>query len=542
MAQSVPLKLSIIAVSLLGLTACGGGGSIGTTDTTDNSGGTSTGTYGTNWTLGVFEDASKFKNFCEIPRTGIDPYTGRAYPDQAGTGNNEKFWLRSWSNDTYLWYDEIIDNNPEGYTIPAYFAQLKTNQETESGVAKDNFHFSQSTAEWNQQNQSGSSVSYGVKLALINSAPPRKILVSYIEPDSPASAVNLARGAEILKVNDVDVIDSNDQASIDIINAGLFPSEEGKTYQFTIRDQGSETTRVIEMEATTLVSSPVHNVKTIQTTTGNVGYFQFNSHIATAEKQLKDAIDQLKATNVTDLVVDLRYNGGGLLALASQLGYMIAGPEATANQTFEKTVFNDKNPATNPVTGQTLTPFPFYNVGLGFSVPENQALPNLGLKRVFVLSTGNTCSASEALVNGLRGIDVEVILVGGTTCGKPYGFYPTDNCGTTYFTIQFKGENAKGFGEYANGFTPASSPVISGESVPGCAIADDFSHQLGDPNEAMLSAALLYRTSGNCPAPSGTKSFSSRSAQLQAIDDSEGLRIEDSRTQTRLMNNRIITH
>ena len=541
MAQSVPLKLSVIAASLLGLAACGGGGSVGNTDTSGG-GGTSTGTYGSNWTLGVFEDASKFKNLCERPRSGIDPFTGRAYPDQSGTANNEKFWLRSWSNDTYLWYDEIIDNNPEGYTIPNYFAQLKTNQTTAIGIAKDNFHFSQSTTEWNQQNQSGSSVSYGAKLVLISAAPPRKIIVSYIEPNSPASQVNLARGAEILKVNDVNVVDANDQASIDILNAGLFPSVEGTSYRFTIRDQGTETTRVIEMAAANVVSSPVQNVKTIPTTTGNVGYFQFNSHIATAEKQLKDAIDQLKATDVQDLVIDLRYNGGGLLALASQLGYMVAGPEATANKTFEKTVFNDKNPATNPVTGQTLTPFPFYNIGLGFSVPESEPLPNLGLKRVFVLSTNNTCSASEALVNGLRGIDVEVILVGGTTCGKPYGFYPTDNCGTTYFTIQFKGENAKGFGEYANGFTPASSPVISGESVPGCAIADDFSHQLGDPNEAMLSAALFYRSSGNCPAPSGAKSFISRTAQLEAIESSDGIQLQDTRPQTLLMNNRIITH
>ena len=58
-----------------------------------------------------------------------------------------------------------------------------------------------------------------------------------------------------------------------------------------------------------------------------------------------------------------------------------------------------------------------------------------------------TCSASESIINGLRGVNVQVIQIGSTTCGKPYGFYPEDNCGTTYFSIQFKGVNAAGFGE-----------------------------------------------------------------------------------------------
>jgi hypothetical protein len=60
----------------------------------------------------------------------------------------------------------------------------------------------------------------------------------------------------------------------------------------------------------------------------------------------------------------------------------------------------------------------------------------------------------------LRGIDVEVVQIGSPTCGKPYGFYPTDNCGTTYFTIQFQGVNNKGFGDFADGFIPTSTPTL----------------------------------------------------------------------------------
>jgi len=120
---------------------------------------------------------------------------------------------------------------------------------------------------------------------------------------------------------------------------------------------------------------------------------------------------------------------------------------------------------------------------------------------VVVLSTGGTCSASEAFINGLGGIDVEVVLVGETTCGKPYGFYAFDNCGTTYFSVQFQTVNAKGFGDYPDGFSPDNVPGIEGIELPGCAVADDFDHSFGDPDEAMLAAALGWRATRICPDP-----------------------------------------
>jgi len=102
-------------------------------------------------------------------------------------------------------------------------------------------------------------------------------------------------------------------------------------------------------------------------------------------------------------------------------------------------------------------------------------------------------------------VNVNVYLIGSTTCGKPYGFYPTDNCGTTYFTIQFRGENAANFGDYTDGFSPANTQGVRGTAVPGCSVADDFTHALGDPTEARIAAALSFRASNNqsCPAASG---------------------------------------
>jgi carboxyl-terminal processing protease len=212
------------------------------------------------------------------------------------------------------------------------------------------------------------------------------------------------------------------------------------------------------------------------------------------------AIEQMRTAGVTDLVLDLRYNGGGYLFLASQLAYMIAGPARASGRTFEGIQFNNKHTSIDPVTGQPLTPVPFFS-----TTRANAPLPALNLSRVHVLTGGTTCSASESIMNGLRGVGVEVIQVGSTTCGKPYGFYPEDNCGTTYFSIQFRGINAAGFGDYADGFSPSNTSGVAGTSVPGCSVADDFTAALGDPNEDLLQTALGRIRGQSCPVPSGSK-------------------------------------
>jgi hypothetical protein len=186
--------------------------------------------------------------------------------------------------------------------------------------------------------------------------------------------------------------------------------------------------------------------------------------------------------------------------MASQVAFMVAGSAQTNNQTFETLQFNDKYTNRDPVTGNTLQPTPFYTREIDWTTSQftDKNLPSVELTRVFVLATDNTCSASEAVINGLRGIDVEVVLIGDTTCGKPFGFYATDNCSTTYFTIQFQGVNAKGFGEYSEGFSPVSSPIFD-DQLPGCQITDDFSQALGEEEEALLSAAIGYAETGICP-------------------------------------------
>jgi hypothetical protein len=123
---------------------------------------------------------------------------------------------------------------------------------------------------------------------------------------------------------------------------------------------------------------------------------------------------------------------------------------------------------------------------------------------VLVITGQDTCSASESIINGLEGAGVTVYQIGSTTCGKPYGFYPQDNCGTTYFSIQFQGVNAAGFGDYGDGFSPANTTPAAGVPVPGCSVGDDFGHALGDPSETRLATALAYLANpqpSTCPSP-----------------------------------------
>jgi carboxyl-terminal processing protease len=431
---------------------------------------------------------------CAVPRTGNDPFTGQPYDDEKGSLDDEKRFLRAWIDELYLWYREVPDVDADDYDDPvAYFDELKTQEKTASGKDKDQFHFTYPTDVWDALSRGGATGGYGATFSLLSSRPPREIVVAYTEPASPATTANLLRGARIISVDGVDVANGTD---VDTLNAGLFPERVGETHTFVVRDAGAGDTREVMLTSANVTSAPVQNTKILDTPTGKVGYLTFNDHIATAEPAMAAAVNTLKTMGISDLVLDLRYNGGGYLAIAAQVAYMVAGPDATTGKTFEQLTFNDRYSTIDPYTGDELSPDPFLSKTVGFSGPAGQDLPALGLKRVFVLAGPGTCSASESIINGLRGIDVEVILIGATTCGKPYGFVPQDNCGTTYFAIQFQGVNQKGYGDYADGFVPAGT---ADSGVPGCLVPDDFSRQLGDPAEGRLAAALFYRANGRCP-------------------------------------------
>lgn len=489
----------ILPASLLG--ACGGGGGGGAASTVTPP----VSTAPPPWVQGQFAAASTFAAMCVTPRTGTDPATQKPYPDKKGVLLDELNWLRSWTNDLYLWFDQVQDQNPANFSTDlSYFAVLKTTATTASGNPQDRFHFTYPTATWEALSQSGVSAGYGADFVIIAATPPRSVVVAYTEPGSEAatSPANLVRGVQILTIDGADLVNADDQTSINTLNAGLTPQTVGESHTFSILDPGATVSRTVTLVSENTTATPVQNVQTISAPNGDlVGYMLFNDHLATAESELVAAFTQLKSAGVQDLVLDIRYNGGGYLDIASEVAYMIAGAAPTSGQTFELTQFNSKHPTVDPVTGDTITPLGFHTTTQGFSVTAGQALPTLNLARVFVLTTSGTCSASESIINSLQGVNVQVIQIGSTTCGKPYGFYPTDNCAVTYFSIQFQGVNAKSFGNYPDGFTPVNTVGTGGVLVPGCSVADDFTHALGDSAEALLASALGYQATGACPAP-----------------------------------------
>jgi carboxyl-terminal processing protease len=494
-------KFRVLLFPLMGtLAACGGGGDGGSSSSSSSSGGT--GNTST-WQQGVYLPSSNFDAMCVAPRAGT--------ADRRGTATDENNWLRSWTNELYLWYGEVTDRDPALYTTETYFPLLRTTATTASGQRKDKFHFTYDTEVWRSLSQGGVEAGYGAEFSIFlldTQVPqrniPRRIVVAFTEAGFPAAS-QLLRGDEILQVDGVDAVNGGTQAEVNVLNAGLFPSVIGQTHTFLVRGTNG-TNRTVTMTSATITHNPVPIVTTIDTASGQVGYIQFNDHIATAERPLMDAISLLDNANVTDLILDLRYNGGGYLDLASELAYMIGNTTLTAGRTFEKMVFNDKNPSRNPITGEILTPTPFHSRTQGFTgsnQPANVQLPTLNLNSVYIITGSGTCSASESIINSLRGVGVQVYLIGSTTCGKPYGFYPAENCGTTYFSIQFRGENAANFGDYTDGFSPANTTTNAGTLVPGCSVADDFNHALGDQAEARIAAALSFRASNNltCSVP-----------------------------------------
>jgi hypothetical protein len=236
-------------------------------------------------------------------------------------------------------------------------------------------------------------------------------------------------------------------------------------------------------------ANPVPLTRVVRSTAGRkVGYVLFNEHSRGAQDALITAFRGLRDVAIQDLVLDLRYNSGGFIYIAQTAASMVAGP-GVDGKLFESVRFNDRR--SDESVSET---FLFSSrVQRGESVyGAGDPLPQLSLPRLYVLTSQLTCSASESIVNSLRGIGVQVILVGDRTCGKPYGFYRKDNCGQAYFPIEFQVYNAAGFGDYQDGF-----PVQ-------CRVAENPHSALGSTFEPLLAAALTHIDSGACPAGTAT--------------------------------------
>ncbi len=425
------------AAPLLLLAACGGGGGGGSSNSTPA---TST----------ASPTVDQLANICTV----------------AG----EKAWELAHLNDVYLFYRDIVPVDPAAYATPeAYFNALLV-------TSRDRFSFVEPQSVADAFFVAGQDIGYGGVFKFDTS---NRLRVGFVDVGGPLALQSVARGAEITTIQGIAV----SSMSTSTANGYLFPTTVGVSLTLTVLDAGATVPRTLTVSSANVTENPVPLAQVIPSDSTNpaspkVGYLLFNDHIATSESELVNAITSFQAGGVSDVVLDLRYNGGGYLYIASELAYMLGGSRIATNATFEKLLFNDRHPEKTANPANTV---PFYTTSTG-----GQALPTLNLQRVFVITAPGTCSASESVINGLTPF-VQVIRIGGTTCGKPYGFIQTNNCGNAYFAIQFQGVNNVGFGDYTAGFAPT------------CVVPDDFGRVLGDRNEGRLSASLAYSRSGACP-------------------------------------------
>ncbi len=375
-------------------------------------------------------------------------------------------FVRTTMQDIYLWYRELPDPDPAGFNSPeAYldavrFRPIDNSYSYITSQAASDAFFSDSQF-------IGVGVSYHQTSAT-------ELRVAQVFPGGPAAAAGLARSDYLLSIGGRAVPELLQTGEI---AAAFGPDEVGVTVEIAWRTPGGA-----ESQATLtkrLVTIPtVSAVATFNVRGSRVGYIFFRNFVTPSIEALNTAFDQLLADGVTDLILDLRYNGGGFVEVAQHLGGLIGG-QGTEGQVFVDFKHNDKNTR--------------FDSELRFEDKPN----TLDLPRLVVITTGGSASASELIINGLRPF-MTVTVVGARTFGKPVGQYSFDFCTKVLFPVSFVGENALGEADYFNGI-PAD-----------CAAPDDLDHAIADPNEASLSEALFFLRTGRCSGRASTE------AEIQA--------------------------
>jgi hypothetical protein len=201
-----------------------------------------------------------------------------------------------------------------------------------------------------------------------------------------------------------------------------------------------------------------------------VGYLFFRNFVRPSIAALDDAFAALREAGVTELVLDLRYNGGGLVDVAVHLGSLIGGA-LTRGQAYATYKHNDRNAR--------------YNETIHF---EDGAASPLALSRLVAITTRGSASASELVINSLRPY-IPVHIIGDATYGKPVGQYQIGFCGKVLAPVSFSLRNANDEGDYFDGLAPT------------CVAGDDVEHELGDVEEASLKEAFHFIRHGACSAP-----------------------------------------
>jgi len=323
--------------------------------------------------------------------------------------------------------------------------------------------------------------------------------IKYVYTGSPADLAGIKRGYRIMSINGRTALNGTVDANVNfVINA--YSQSSTITMQLQRQDNSLFT---VTLNTSDYKINPVIKYKEFNEGVGKkVGYIVFNSFVSLKSTQdtLTKVFQSFATDGVTDLVVDLRYNGGGYVETAEYLANLIAPSSATGSvmyTAYYNSILTAGNEKLLSKQWRRDDNNKAYNYGeVDYSVSGNtfhfSKKGSLNVKRVYFIVTEATASASELTINCLRAVSgLNVQLIGSTTYGKPVGFFDIDIDKYQMYIPEFETRNANNEGGYYNGMTPAST------TYPGKYAVDDLTKDFGDSTEYLLSEALTNVSLGH---------------------------------------------
>jgi C-terminal processing protease CtpA/Prc len=379
-------------------------------------------------------------------------------------------FVRDVLDEIYLWYQELppldpaLFDTPEAYLDAVRYRPLDATFSYVADRAASDAFFSDSQF-----------IGFGFSSQITG---PEQARVAAVFPQSPAEEAGLQRGDRLLAIDGRAVSELVAEGTL----FGSFgPNEIGYEVHLAWTAEGGTVREATLVKR--LVTIPTVSLTRVFELDGRrVGYVHFRNFVRPSTEALDAAFGALRDAGADELVLDLRYNGGGLVTVAQHLAGLVGGT-VTFAQVFGRYEHNDRNRSRDTT--------------LRFPRPD----ATLELRRLMVITTGSSASASELVINGLRPW-MEVVVIGTPTFGKPVGQYAFNFCDKVLFPVSFSIVNARGEADYFGGI-PAD-----------CAAGDDLDHPLGDPAEASLGEALHYLRHGSCSS-TGSVSASARAPRRE---------------------------
>lgn len=430
----------------------------------------------------------------------------------AGTYITVNQWVEEYMRDNYLW-NEAIENltldNTLGYK--EFLTSILTGVAAQDDINHDDGHWENGVRQsfytriTGPEGSSEGALRVGtyqdlgvmkaryVSLSVASKAVDG-IQVLLVSPGSAADRAGLRRGHFITQVNGQAITASNQASMLNTILKGMSAHVLAQRVVLDDHFRIEALEPVGELSITAARYNDPAIYKQFVTEIGNrkVGYLFYMEFTTAYDQTLLTAFDEFRNEGVTDLVLDLRYNGGGDIRSCAVLGTLIAGSEYQG-QVLTKLVYNAQRVA----NGET-SDFRIGNKKVWdgvYSLVEEALSHALALKTVYVLTSVDTASASEMLVNGLRGLGITVNQIGMRTNGKNVGMegfvnQPIDNATYSFYPVTFYAQNAKGECDFSNGLVPDVESNLD-DLYPG---------EPGTAEDFLFSLATEWIASGSKPA------------------------------------------